>query len=163
MTSRQHVRPDEKEQTVTYKFGTTSKNKLKGVHPDLVEVMNEAIKRTEYDFSIVQGVRTAAEQNRLYQKGRTIKGSIVTYKDGYRRKSNHQPKADGYGYSVDFALWTDGKYDWNDIDGFKHVAKTILDVAKEMGIHVRWGADWDEDGTWIDETFLDWGHFELRK
>lgn len=144
-----------------YKLGSKSIKKLSGVHPDLVKVVKEAITTSEVDFGVVFGVRTAAEQHELYLKGRTKPGSIVTYKDGYKNKSNHQPKEDGYGYSVDLAVWTGVTYDWNDIPKYRLVAKAMLDAAKKLGIKIRWGADWDMDGSTSDERFLDWGHFEL--
>jgi hypothetical protein len=30
-----------------------------------------------------------------------------------------------------------------------------------MGIAIRWGGDWDQDGFVADERFLDMPHFEL--
>lgn len=145
-----------------YKFSTRSKETLRGVHPDLIGVCYRALQLTEKDFTLVQGVRTAEEQNELYKQGRSKPGSIVTHKDGYKNKSNHQVKADGWGWSVDFAVWN-GKIDFNDIDGYKKVASAFLKASKEMGIPVRWGADWNMNGKTSDESFLDWGHVELVK
>ena len=54
-----------------YILGEVSKEKLKGVHPQLVKLMTEAVKESPYDFRIVQGVRTAEYQHSLYQQGRT--------------------------------------------------------------------------------------------
>lgn len=39
---------------------------------------------------IIEGFRTAEYQHELYAKGRTAPGKIVTEKDGYKRRSNHQ-------------------------------------------------------------------------
>ena len=44
--------------------------------------MTELIKISPWDFKITAGVRTAAEQNLEYQKGRTAPGSKVTKVDG---------------------------------------------------------------------------------
>ena len=60
--------------------------KLYGVHPKLVNLMQEAIKNSPYMFIITQGVRTAEYQNALYQQGRTVPGKIVTNADGYKVK-----------------------------------------------------------------------------
>ena len=77
-----------------YKFGSRSLNNLKGVHPNMVRLMNESIKDSPYDFTITEGLRTAKRQNELYQQGRAKPGIKVTSLDGYNKKSNHQAKSD---------------------------------------------------------------------
>ena len=59
-----------KELISMYTFSQTSLNKLKGVHPNLVNFLKELILISPWDFKITAGVRTAAEQNLEYQKGR---------------------------------------------------------------------------------------------
>ncbi|EJG08408.1 hypothetical protein A447_09299, partial [Fusobacterium vincentii ATCC 51190] len=81
-----------------YTLSQTSLDKLKGVHPNLVNFFKELILVSPWDFKITAGVRTAAEQNSEYQKGRTSSGIKVTKVDGYKQKSNHQTKFDGLGY-----------------------------------------------------------------
>lgn len=144
-------------------LSTNSKNKLKGVHPDVVKVFEAAIENSPYDFKITHGLRTAEEQNELYKKGRTLPGPIVTYKDGYRRKSNHQAKLDGYGHAVDIVICgeiVEEKYvkytttkEMYDEKKLKAVAEHIKSVAKELGIAIEWGGDWTK--------FKDTPHFEL--
>jgi len=41
------------------------------------------------------------------------------------------------------------------------LAGVMLNAAQEMGIRVRWGGDWDGDGSTKDQTFHDLGHYEL--
>lgn len=124
------------------KFGQQSLNSLKGVHPKLVLVMTEAIKDSPIDFTIVEGVRTVERQKKLYAQGRTAKGSIVTYADGVKNKSNHQPKEDGYGQAIDFCPYVNGKLDWNNISNFKTIAQHIKATALIMGIKIKAGIDW---------------------
>ncbi len=50
-----------------YILGEKNREKLKGVYPQLVKLMTEAVRESPYDFRIVEGVRTAAYQNSLYQ------------------------------------------------------------------------------------------------
>lgn len=91
--------------------------RLAGVHPALVAAIREVFDAMAIHGTpmfIVKGVRTPIEQAALYQQGRTapgphvraghLMGDIVTYKDGYVHKSNHQPRADGYGHAVDCAF-----------------------------------------------------------
>lgn len=147
-----------------YVLSDASIEKMKGVHPKLIELMKKAISDSPYDFKIVQGLRTAEYQNSLYQQGRTKPGKIVTKLDGYNRKSNHQAKADGYGHAVDIAVC--GHYDQNgnyvkcttDAEMFDNkklveISRHVKAVAKEMGLDIVWGGDW--------KTLYDTPHYEL--
>ena len=145
------------------KFSQRSKDALKGVHPDLVRVMEAAIVDTPQDFTIVEGVRTAARQAELYAQGRTIKGKavkgpIVTKADGVTKKSNHQVKADGYGHAVDLYPYYDGKVQVQDEDvprRLRVIANHIKGKALQMGIAITWGGDW--------ANMYDPPHFELKQ
>lgn len=147
-----------------YVLSDASIEKMKGVHPKLIDLMKKAISNSPYDFKIVQGLRTAEYQNELYQQGRTKPGKIVTKLDGYNRKSNHQAKADGYGHAVDIAVC--GQYDQNgnyvkcttDAEMFDNkklveISRHVKAVAKEMGLDIVWGGDW--------KTLYDTPHYEL--
>lgn len=147
-----------------YVLSDASIEKMKGVHPKLIELMKKAISNSPYDFKIVQGLRTAEYQNELYQQGRTKPGKIVTKLDGYNKKSNHQAKADGYGHAVDIAVC--GHYDQNgnyvkyttDAEMFDNkklveISRHVKAVAKDMGLDIVWGGDW--------KTLYDTPHYEL--
>lgn len=147
-----------------YVLSDASIEKMKGVHPKLIELMKKAISDSPYDFKIIQGLRTAAYQNELYQQGRTKPGKIVTKLDGYNKKSNHQAKADGYGHAVDIAVC--GYYDKNgnyvkcttvaemfDNKKLVEISRHVKAVAKEMGLDIVWGGDW--------KTLYDTPHYEL--
>ena len=145
-----------------YAFSEQSLRLFKNVHPNLIKIMQAAITKSPYDFRITAGARTAEEQNALYQIGRTRAGSIVTKADGYRNKSNHQIKADGYGHAVD--IFVCGKYDENgnyvkfttaegyDDKKIKEVANHIKATAKSLGLSIEWGGDW---------KFYDSPHFQV--
>ena len=136
------------------KLGNRSLSNLKGVHPNLIHVLMEAIRDTPADFTIVAGVRTALEQDALYAQGRTRPGQIVTQKDGVRNKSNHQVKADGFGYAVDLYPYVNGKVDvQNESKKLDDIAAHILATAKRLGVSIVWGGNW--------ATFKDYPHFEL--
>lgn len=135
---------------MTYKLGTRSKNNLKGVHPDLVKVVEKAIGLTTQDFTVIEGVRTKERQQKLYAQGRTAPGNIVTNVDGVKKKSNHQAKADGYGHAVDIVPYP---VDWDSISKFDNIAVAMKLAACELGVDIVWGGDW--------ENFKDYPHFEL--
>ena len=137
-----------------------SLEKLNGVHPKLVVFMEELIKESPYDFKITCGVRTAEEQNREYQKGRTVlydsngnKQPKVSWCDGYKLKSKHQVKVDGYGYAVDIAVLEKEKTvaRWD----YKYY-KAIYDVAKNKGLIDKYGIVWG--GNWKQKDSV---HFQL--
>lgn len=140
-----------------FKLSNKSIEKMQGVHPRLVEVIKKAIVNSPYDFLITHGVRTAEEQNKLYQQGRTIPGIIITRCDGYINKSNHQKKKDGYGYAVDFAIYDQtkqGNVDWKTSEKYIAVANHIIKIAKDNGLIVESGAFWTK--------IQDYGHIELK-
>ncbi|WP_306540583.1 M15 family metallopeptidase [Dysgonomonas sp.] len=137
-----------------YSFSQRSKNNLLFIHPDLVKVMNEAIKNSPIDFIITDGIRSTEEQRKLYNQGRTTPGKVVTNADGVNNKSNHQVKSDGYGYAVDLYPFYNGSAQLNDAKSLKVISDHIKSVAKELGVNVQWGGDW---------KFKDYPHFELVK
>lgn len=139
------------------KFSQRSLDTLKGVHPNMVKLMTEAIKESPVDFTIVQGVRTTQYQQSLYAQGRTAKGKIVTNADGVKKKSNHQAKSDGYGHAVDLFPFYNGKVQLDDkevIPKLKLISVHIKAVAKCLGIEITWGGDF--------KSLFDPAHFELK-
>lgn len=141
---------------MSFNFGENSLNKLKGVHPDLVKVAKRAIQLSTQDFMITCGVRTLAEQKELYAQGRTKPGNIVTW----TLNSRHLPKSDGYSHAIDTVPFP---VDWNSTAKFDNIAKAMFAAAKELGIGIRWGADWDEDGNKREKGETDSPHFELDR
>ncbi|MBS5037147.1 MAG: M15 family metallopeptidase [Fusobacterium sp.] len=134
-----------------FKFSKKSLKKLEGLHPNLQNFFMELIKISPYDFSIAQGIRTAEEQNKLYQQGRTTPGKIVTNCDGYKIKSNHQTKDDGLGHAGDIAVLVNNKITWEE-KYYKEVAMTARILMQKY--NVEWGGDW--------KNFKDLPHFEYK-
>ena len=50
---------------MAFKLGKRSKQKLEGVHPDMVKVVETAIGLTKVDFGVTYGVRTVEAQEKL--------------------------------------------------------------------------------------------------
>ena len=160
----EYLKDWDKENTVTenkkYSFTQSSLDKMKKVHPKLIEVMKTAIENSPYDFRITDGART--EEFALYQIGRSKPGRIVTNWDGKRAKSNHQIKADGYGHAVDIfpcGVTENGVYrkftseEGYDEKKLKLIANHILAVAKSKNVNIEWGGNWKMNDT---------PHFELK-
>lgn len=109
------------------KFSNKSKEKLKGVHPDLVKVLELAITYTKQDFSITEGVRTK-EQQAIYV--RTGKSQTMN--------SKHLVQKDGYGHAIDVVPYP---VSW-ELEKFYPIADAISKAAKELKVTVRWGGAW---------------------
>lgn len=134
-------------------FGTRSKQRLMGVHPNLTHVVERALELSPVDFMVVEGFRTLARQQELYAQGRTTPGKIVTW----TMKSKHLT-----GSAVDIApVDANGKILWKDTQAFDQMAAAMLAAAEELGIPIRWGADWDQDGNPRERGESDSPHFEL--
>ena len=117
-----------------YKLGRSSRAELKGVHPDLIKVVERAIEITEQDFTVFDGIRTAADQRALYKRG-------ASQRDGYRRKSQHQKQPSGYGEAVDLVPWINGKPVW-DWDAIYIIADAVVTAARQLDVPLRWGGCW---------------------
>ena len=167
---------------MAYGFGSRSTVNMAGLHPNLTKVLNRAIQITTQDFGIAaKAVRTAAEQAALYAQGRTKPGNIVTDKDGYKNKSNHQPHGDGFGYAVDCTPFIAGSFDVNNEAAQYPIAAAMSLAAKEFGVKIVWGGNWyevlNDTGSTVEDMkawvaryrdqhpgpdFIDLPHFELR-
>lgn len=142
---------------MAYQFGQRSLDNLKGVHPNLVKVLKEAIKESPIDFTITEGLRTTQRQKDLYAQGRSKPGKKVTNADGVRNKSNHQAKSDGYGHAVDLYPFFSGQVQVNHKDTIKNLEKIAIHikaVAKCLGVNITWGGDF--------KSLYDAPHFELK-
>ena len=68
--------------------------------------------------------------------------------------------------ALDFAPYAGG-IDWGDVRQFCVVAGAFMLAAAqlreegEISSRLRWGGDFDMDGTTTDQLFLDLGHIEL--
>jgi hypothetical protein len=122
-----------------------SKKRLAQLHPILQGRLQDLIesgwKVFGVQFEIVQGLRTFAEQDALFAKGRNKPGQIVTRARG--GQSNHN-----YGLAADLCPFENGKPNWN---ASFDVWQLLGDQARTRGL--RWGGDW--------KKFVDKPHVEL--
>lgn len=145
-----------------YQLGTRSKEELKGVHPDLVAVVNRAIKLTSQDFSVHDGLRTVTEQRRLVRSGASK-----------TMNSKHLS-----GRAVDLVPYINGRLRW-EWEPIFEVVIAVRAAATELDVPLTWGSAWDRNLTESSKhprdmrlayakrrspkrAFLDGPHFELR-
>jgi len=157
---------------MTYSLGETSRARLVGVHPDLRRVVERAIQITAVDFKVIEGVRSDEQAYINYGKGRTVaelraKGVDPKFAQPGLAKvtwlnnplsTKHRKQADGFGHAVDLLP---APYDWKATGPFDQVAHAMMQAAGELGVALRWGADWDADGKPRERGETDGPHFEL--
>ncbi len=128
---------------MSYRYGKTSKARLATCHPEIQRLFNSLI--NDYDVSIICGHRTEEEQNAAVAKG----ASKTKYPNS---KHNSLPSL-----GIDAALYP---IDWNDVGRHYMFVGIVRERARELGIPIRCGADWDSDFAANDQTFNDLVHFE---
>jgi len=130
-----------------YRYGKTSKARLKTCHPDVVKICNNLIKIM--DVTVLEGVRSKDAQKEYVRTGRSK-----------TLNSKHLKQSDGFSHAVDLAPFP---IDWADKDRFIYMQGMVRGIASQLNIKIRSGIDWDVDGHIKDHTFFDGPHFELVK
>jgi peptidoglycan L-alanyl-D-glutamate endopeptidase CwlK len=165
---------------MSYIFGSASKTRLIGLHPDLVKVLELAISISDIDFTIIEGLRSDEQCYINFGKGRTAaqcsaagcpphyansRAAKVTWVN-HPLSSNHRKKSDGFGHAVDIypypvsLVLTAKPKAYEPL--FDKIAKVMFKAAKQLDIPIRWGADWDLDNIPRERGETDNPHFELR-
>jgi len=153
-----------------FKLSSRSLEKLEGVNPVLVDTVKEAIKLSSVDFGVIYGVRSLAEQEKLYKSKRS-----------QTMKSKHLIQDDKTSHAVDLMAYDGSNPSW-DLVMYDDIADAMKAAALKTGATIRWGAAWhiDDitkwDGTmeqamnaYVDlrrgqgrRPFIDGPHFELN-
>ena len=124
-------------------FGQSSRERLMGVHPDLIRVANRALEISEYDFGINEGVRTVETQEEYYASG--VSKTM---------NSLHLMQADDYAHAIDILVYVPGIGATYEHKYFRKVMQAFVTAAIELGVQLRFG------GLWRD--FVDSPHIELN-
>ena len=121
-----------------YQLGPRSKHRLKGLHPDLVKVVDRAIEITTVDFTVLEGLRSPERQKALVDAGasQTLNSRHIT------------------GHAVDLGALVDDEVRW-DWPLYHKIAAAMKEAAKELNVAIVCGADW--------KRFPDGPHFELDR
>ena len=130
------------------RLGKRSRDRLRGVDPKLVNVLNEVCKH--FDITVIEGLRSQERQNELVAQGRS--------------KTKFGKHVDGK--AVDICPYP---IDWDARDDFHYLGGFVLGIASQMGVNIRWGGDWsssslaEEQRTTKDNSFDDLVHFEIKE
>lgn len=117
-----------------WKWSDISLENLGGIHPDLRRLCDEALRTSEIDFRVIDGIRTMKEQKHFVAIGasKTL-------------KSRHL-----HGFAVDVAALPFGKVRWEDqfyVPIREAFRKASIKFDIPLGKVIKW----------------DMGHFELDK
>ncbi|UZJ39165.1 M15 family metallopeptidase [Prosthecochloris sp. SCSIO W1102] len=105
-----------------------------------------------FDCVVLCGHRNRVEQERAFSEGT----SKVRWP---KSKHNKYPSR-----AVDVAPYDMspvGPVNWQDRERMTFFAGFVLATAKQLGINIRWGGDWDRDTQVRDNRFDDLVHYEL--
>ena len=135
---------------------TPTKNHIAKLHPSVRAEVTNIIQESDTALTgrakvrVTQGLRTFAEQDSLYQQGRTTAGKKVT--NAKAGQSVHN-----YGFAVDICLIIDGKTaSWDNAKDWDN--DQVADWYECVKIFAKHGWEWG--GNW--KTFKDFPHFDKR-
>lgn len=160
-----------------FKFSPNSRKHLDTCHPDIIKVIEAAIRY--YDFSVVCGHRGKEAQDAAVAGG----FSKTPWPTSMHNKVpslavDCYPFHQKYGSLVDADSVIDKIAKMNNLDNrhivireritgfirqeYCRMGQTILMCAKDLGVEIIWGRDWDRDNDIFDHNFIDYPHFELK-
>lgn len=131
-------------------FGKKSRKQLDTCHEDLQTICNEVI--ISFDFSVIEGERDKATQNRLKLEGK----SKILYPHS---KHNHTPSM-----AVDIVPYPsqhESKMNMVMLAGWMLATTERLYKEGKISHKLIWGGDWNRNNDNTDQTFDDFWHFEL--
>ena len=130
---------------MTSSFDKGSAARLSKAHPLLQKLMNKARQKSE--FMILDSQRGRVAQELAFRQKRS--------KVHFGNSAHNWSPA----IALDVAPLP---VDWKNTKACEKLAReVILPLAKELGIPIRWGGDWNMDGKTSDEKFVDMPHYEL--
>tara|TARA_B110000977_G_scaffold46261_1_gene62938 strand:+ start:105 stop:575 length:471 start_codon:yes stop_codon:yes gene_type:complete len=155
---------------MTFKLSQRSIDRLAGVDPKLIAVVERAIQLTTVDFGVTEGVRSEEKQRKYVDAGKS-----------QTMNSKHiLSSATGYGEAVDLVAYIGSDVAW-ELNLYDNIADAMKAAAIELDVSLKWGAAWnvpdicawtesmdkammhyiDERRTQGRKPFIDGPHFEL--
>lgn len=120
-----------------FALSARSRSNLSGVHPQMVQLVELALRLSEIDFVVTEGLRTAERQQALLARGKS-----------WVKRSRHQ---DGLAVDV-MALPRDGSDNWAPAH-YHVIYQAFAKAAQQLGANLTWGGHWN---------VRDYVHFEIE-
>lgn len=112
--------------------------RLEGVHPDLLRVIQKAAATSPMQFFVIEGLRTVEQEKANVAAG----------------KSQTMDSRHLFGLAVDLGITINGVLTW-DVPSYTKLADIMLAAAAALKIPIIWGGSWT--------TLKDYDHFELNR
>lgn len=130
-----------------YKFGDKSRRVFATLDPRLQRVCYELLNYV--DVSLIFGTRTKEEQDALYAEG---KSKLRWPQSKHNRSPSLAVDLQPYPYP-------DNENDLRAALGY--IAGLAMRIADEHEVKLRWGGDWNMNGSVVDNGFDDLFHLEI--
>lgn len=125
---------------MSFKPGRASSARMEMADPRVKRIIELLYERSEIDFTVVDTFRDKLRQDQAYRGG----FSGVEWPNS---KHNINPSP-----AWDVAPYRNGAIDWEDIAGFKYLARETRIIAGEEGIGLHhWPIRFMRNGKWIED------------
>ena len=132
------------------KFGVKSEQRLLDANLVFQLLCRRVLERSVIDFGITRSYSTPEEQYKLFLSG-------VSKLDGYENKSNHNFNPSN---AIDFVAYVGTNITWES-KYYYYIAGLFESCAKEIGVEIRWGGNFDMDNDIGEQSFNDLCHIEI--
>jgi len=112
---------------MTFKLSARSIDRLVGVNPNLIRVVQRAIELTKVDFAVTEGLRSPERQRELYLKGASQIKEGGTHIEGR---------------AIDVVAYIGNRISW-ELNLYDDIADAMRLAAIEANVGLRWGAAWN--------------------
>ena len=125
-------------------FSKTSEKRLQTCHPDIAAVCRELIK--QYDFSVLCGHRTKAEQNKAFERGNS---RLIYPQSAHNKTPSHA--VDIVPYPIDWGNLMRLREMWHRFDALASLMRERGEIESEF----EWGGEWN--------SLKDYPHIEIKE
>ena len=130
------------------KWGKRSQRVYDTLSPQVQKIMDRVLQEVA-DITLISGYRDLEEQNDLFDAGK----SHLRYPNS---KHNVIPSI-----AVDFQPYPYPRADNKLWGALGYIAGHAIAIAREEGLSLRWGGDWNRDGDLTNQKFDDLFHLEI--
>lgn len=155
-----------------YAFGKRSSDALETCHDDLQMIHRVGLATCRVDYGLTEGARTVERQRKLFKKGRSRVNPDRYTPEVLITKGKHivnkiEPKSRATDMIAVVPNRDDLIYDETHLAYIAGHLVAVSNFLFAMGLTthlLRWGGNWDKDGTLIvDQSLKDMPHMELYK
>lgn len=141
------------------KFGDVSRKRLMTCHTDLVKVADKAIEIV--DFSLIEGHRGREAQDKAFAEGRS---KLMFPESEHNKEPSNAFDFVPFPFNLaDTEAHAEAKARLKAWMQYAYTAGVLVGVGHGLGIRLRSGMDFNNNGRVDDENFMDAPHLEIKK